>query len=655
MSIKAKTVTLLLIALLITGLIVGGSGMYVLYGRSLDNVQLSMNGQASQLASETSELFSSFSKSGKYYGEDLDLKSGDASRVQGKINAYFAATWGVDRLVFINSAGARFAIAPYDAKTIGGSVADRDFFKDTIKDQKSHISDVIVNRATGMPSVIVTQPIKKEDGSMAGFVAQSVSLETLQAFLAQVKVGDAGVAAIIAQDGSLLAHTNPDLIKEQKKVPENVLRSLSESSGKLISYTDFAGRDSLALAVPIQNTQWVALVSVPRSEIKSDFYASLTSMVVSLFGALIVVGFVAWVFLLKLLRPIEDISKQVAKIGDGDLSINITSTSKDEIGVLARAVSAAIGNFRQMIVKVQEASETVSASSEELTASTEQLAQAADQVSTAITGVANGTAHQMQAVDDTMNIVEQMSAGLQQISANTGSVSATAEKTSNTAQEGGKAVQKVTSQMANIETSVTNSAQVVAKLGERSKEIGQIVDTIAGIAGQTNLLALNAAIEAARAGEQGRGFAVVAEEVRKLAEQSQDAAKEIASLIGEIQGDTDRAVLAMNEGTSEVKKGTEVAYAAGQSFSEIALLIEEVSDQIRDISAAIEQMASGSQQIVSSVKDIAKISKDATGQTQTVSAATEEQTASIQEIASSSTDLSQMAGNLQQIVSKFRI
>ncbi|AIF54104.1 methyl-accepting chemotaxis protein [Pelosinus sp. UFO1] len=655
MSIKAKTVTLLVIALLMTGLIVGGSGMYVLYGRTLNNNQVAMNGQASQLAGETSELFASFSRSGKYYSEDLDLKSGDASRVQDKINAYFAATWGVDRLVFINSAGARFAIAPYDAKTIGGSVADRDFFKDTMKDQKSHISDVIVNRASGIPSVIVTQPVKTQDGKMAGFVAQSISLETLQNFLEQVKVGETGVAGIVAQDGSILAHTNKDLIKEQIKVPENMLHSLLENSGKLIPYPDSIGRDSLALAVPIKNTPWVVIVSMPKSEIISDFYASLTTMVISLLVALLVVGLVAWIFLIRLLRPIEEISRQVAKIGDGDLSVAITSSSNDEIGILAKALSTSIGNFRQMIVKVQEASEIVSASSEELTASTEQLSQAANQVSTAITGVTDGTTHQMQAVDNTMHIVEQMSAGLQQIAANTGSASATAEKTSNTAQEGGKAVQKVTSQMTNIETSVNNSAQVVAKLGERSKEIGQIVDTIAGIAGQTNLLALNAAIEAARAGEQGRGFAVVAEEVRKLAEQSQGAAKEIAALIGEIQADTTKAVLAMNDGTDEVRKGTEVAIAAGQSFNEIALLIEEESDQIREISAAIEQMANGSQQIVSSVKEITKISKDATGQAQTVLAATEEQTASIQEIASSSTDLSQMAGNLQDIVSKFKI
>ena len=655
MSIKAKTITLLLIALLVTGLTVGGSGMYVLYGKTLENTQVDMNGQALELAGGVSELFSSFSKSGKSFGEDTDFKSGDASRIQGKINTYFGATWGADHLVFINSTGIRVATAPYEAKAIGASLADRKFFKDTMSDQKSHISDVLMNRATGVPSVIVTQPIKGEDGKMAGMIAQSVDLATLQNLLAPIKVGATGVVAIIAQDGSLVAHTKSDLLKEQKKVPDDLLHSLAQNPGHLTAYQDLVGRESLALVMPIKNTEWLALVSLPKSEIESDFYASLISMMMALFGSLIIVGFIAWIFLVKLLRPIEEISKQVAKIGDGDLSVNITSSSKDEIGILARAVSKAIGNFRQMIVNVQEASETVSASSEELTASTEQLSQAADQVATAITDVANGTINQMEAVDSTMYIVEQLSEGLQQIAANAVSVSDTAQKTSSTAQEGGKAVQEVTSQMANIESSVNNSAQVVAKLGERSKEIGQIVDTISAIAGQTNLLALNAAIEAARAGEQGRGFAVVAEEVRKLAEQSQTAAKEIATLISEIQGDTDKAVMVMNEGIGEVQKGTEVANVAGQSFAAIASHIENVSDQIHDISAAIEQMASGSQQIVNSVKSIAEISKAATGQTQTVSAATEEQSASIQEIASSSTDLSNMAANLQAIVSKFRI
>ncbi|MDR3590740.1 MAG: methyl-accepting chemotaxis protein, partial [Negativicutes bacterium] len=215
--------------------------------------------------------------------------------------------------------------------------------------------------------------------------------------------------------------------------------------------------------------------------------------------------------------------------------------------------------------------------------------------------------------------------------------------------------EKAITQMSQNEDTVTSSDPVVSKLGERSIVFCRIEDSIAGIAGQTNLLALNAAIEAARAGEQGRGFAVVAEEVRKLAEQSQDAAKQIASLIGEIQKDTDSAVVAMTEGTKEVRVGSEVVQDAGKTFQDIFAAFNQVTGQIREISGSIEELAGGSQQIVSSVREIDSISKEAASQAQTVSAATEEQSATMEEIAASSQSLARMAEELTQAVSRFKI
>ena len=248
-----------------------------------------------------------------------------------------------------------------------------------------------------------------------------------------------------------------------------------------------------------------------------------------------------------------------------------------------------------------------------------------------------------------------MSAGIQQVAANTNNVAGTSDKTAVAAQEGNQAIETAVKQMNTIEQTVSKSATVVEKLGERSKEIGQIVDTISGIAGQTNLLALNAAIEAARAGEQGKGFAVVAEEVRKLAEQSQEAAKQIADLIGGIQAETETAVSAMQDGTKEVRKGSEVVNTAGKDFAAIATLVKEVSKEVQDISAAIQQMASGSQQIVDSVKSIDNISKNTAEHAQTVSAAAEEQSASMEQIAASSQSLAKMAETLQSAISHFKI
>lgn len=248
-----------------------------------------------------------------------------------------------------------------------------------------------------------------------------------------------------------------------------------------------------------------------------------------------------------------------------------------------------------------------------------------------------------------------MSAGVQQTAATTNQVAQQAAQAAEKAREGGRSAEKAVNQIINIEEKVNASAQVVILLGDRSKEIGQIVDTISGIAGQTNLLALNAAIEAARAGEQGRGFAVVAEEVRKLAEQSQEAAKQIAGLIGQIQVDTEKAVTAMNEGAREVKDGTVVVKAAGEAFQEIVQLVDQVSAQVREISASTQQMAGGSQAIVGTVQRIDDLSKQSASEAQNVSAATEEQLASMEEIAASSQALAKLAQDLQEAVGEFRV
>ncbi len=376
----------------------------------------------------------------------------------------------------------------------------------------------------------------------------------------------------------------------------------------------------------------------------------------SIVVAVLILGLSGWLITRSITNPLQLMVQECKELAAGDFREKQRQLHRtDEIGQLADALVNVRGSINILMKKITESAEQVAASSEELTASAEQSAQATNQVAATISEVAEGAERQANAVDDTASVVEQMSAGIQQVAANANAVSSVADKTASAANQGDKAVSAAMSQMERIEKSVSSSARVVMKLGERSKEIGQIVDTISGIAGQTNLLALNAAIEAARAGEQGRGFAVVAEEVRKLAEQSQEAAKQIASLISEIQTETDSAVFAMNDGTREVKVGADVVNNAGMAFKEIVSLIDEVSSQVREISAAIQQMASGSQQIVTSVRNIDRISKDAAGQTQTVSAATQEQSASMEEIAASSQDLARMAEELQGAVREFRV
>lgn len=208
-------------------------------------------------------------------------------------------------------------------------------------------------------------------------------------------------------------------------------------------------------------------------------------------------------------------------------------------------------------------------------------------------------------------------------------------------------------------TEMGHEAQQAQKAAEElksgSRQIGEIVGLISSIAGQTNLLALNAAIEAARAGESGRGFAVVAEEVRKLAEQSEGAARQITELIGRNNADIGQVVGTIDTAIGAVRQGVDLVNIAGDNFREIGSLVKQVAGQVDMMSKALQEAATGSQRIVSSIKEVEILSRDAAAESQNVSAATEEQSASMEEIAASSQALAKLSQDLQTAVAKFRI
>ena len=557
-------------------------------------------------------------------------------------------------------------------------LGDREYFKQVMQTRQPYVSDPLVVRSTGKMSVNLAVPILN-NGQMIGVMTGTYSLEQLSDSLKELKFKDTGYGAIVDDKGLLLAHPrmqnlvgklnyaekkiNPELKLQQAELDDRLISLFKKvaEAGKQgqgrYAFVDGIERVAVYTAIDLPGGQrWVMIVEAPTVEVtRETTVLGRTMLAISVALILIAVLFIL-IISGRFAKPIRLLRDECLLLAQGDFRHRESKVkTEDEIGQLAQGFLAMRTNLQTLVSKVQSQTDQVAAASEELTASAEQSAQAANQVAQTITDVANGSEKQLKAVDNARAVVEGMSAGIEQVSANANEISGTAAKSAGAAQEGSQAVSKAVSQMGTIEQTVTASAKVVAKLGERSKEIGQIVATISGIAGQTNLLALNAAIEAARAGEQGRGFAVVAEEVRKLAEQSETAAKQIAGLIGEIQQDTDSAVIAMDAGTKEVRIGAAVVDVAGKSFNDIFRAINDISGQMREISAAMEDLASGSQQIVTSVRDIDAISKEIAEESQTVSAATQEQSATTQEIASSSHALARMAEELSSAVSKFKV
>ena len=355
-------------------------------------------------------------------------------------------------------------------------------------------------------------------------------------------------------------------------------------------------------------------------------------------------------------NSLQIIQTALNKVRDGDFRITPrTFTKNDEFGALADSLADMRENVNNLLKDIHQSSETVASSSQELTASSDQSAQVTNNIAQSISDVAAMNEQQSDSVNTTFSAVKQISANIEEIASNANIASSNAEAASKEAGDGGDSIRTAISQMESIEKVVSESAAVVNELGEHSKEIGMIVETITGIAEQTNLLALNAAIEAARAGDQGRGFAVVAEEVRKLAAESQEAAEKIANLIGTIQSQTENAVQSMNAGTSEVKKGSAIVKKSGIAFNHIIELNNGVAKQVKGIAQTTEEVAKASTNVTNAIQNVEQASKKVADQTQTVSAATEEQSASMEEIASASQNLAEIAQKLNEDVNSFKV
>jgi methyl-accepting chemotaxis protein len=378
----------------------------------------------------------------------------------------------------------------------------------------------------------------------------------------------------------------------------------------------------------IAGVNWGILAEIDEAEAFAPLTALKKLVIIMTVIILGIVVVIAWFVAKSISLPVIHVAEMAAKVAAGDLTVpDLQVKNNDEIGSLVGALNNMKSRLNQMMGQITTMADHVAAASTELSATSTQIV--------------NGIDRQSNQTNQVATAMEEMSATVVEVAKNSQGASEASGDTQQIAVTGGDVVKKAVDGMMAVAETVRGSAETVEALGKSSDEIGAIISVINDIADQTNLLALNAAIEAARAGEQGRGFAVVADEVRKLAEKTTKATKEIADMIKTIQNDTKGAMSSMHEGTKQVEEGVQLASEAGESLQQIVSSVDRVTDMVRQIATAAEEQSATSEEISSNISGIAEVANENSEGVKQVSIATE--------------DLAKVAEELKAMVSEFKI
>lgn len=537
--------------------------------------------------------------------------------------------------------------------------SSRVHFKEAGKGEgKLVVSEPVVSQRTGNNIVTIIVPLMK-DNKQYGYMGSTIPINEIQNTVSKEAFGLSGYAFLVSKNGTYVWHPDKEKILKDSLLKSDVPQfktaydTIATGGSGLIQYQ----REGIEQFASYASTKlnWGVFVTAPKDEL----YAPVKDLLINLFAisiaVLIIGGAIVYWLATRLLKPIQRLNQAVNVVAQGDLTQTVTVQGRDEVAVLSRDFNQTVSHLKGLIEGVSQSSDQVLRFSQEVTAGIEHATQNVHLISSSISQIAEGARAQASSSQEVSLSMNDMASGIVKIAETSSQVAEAAREAAEQAEQGTVAVEHAVAQMNNIEDGTSKAAEAIAQLNARSKEIEGILVTISQLTAQINLLALNASIEAARAGEHGRGFAVVAGEVKKLANQSEESAGQIAQLIGEIQQDTSRAVEVINGGNRDVQEGIKLIEEVRRIFGNILDTSRNVAGHILEVSAASEQMSAGSEEVSASIEEMHGIAKHASEDARTVVDAAAEQLQAIQTIGKSVEQLNAVVEELQHGVGRFKL
>lgn len=663
MGIKAKLIMMFVILITIP-LVALGTFSYI---KSVNILEENLKTSSLQFVKQTEDsinnFLSGYEKGIMYMANDPNVQQvlSHPDSTQWMMNSFrgYIKSHAEVKNIYFGTKNKDMHIYPYTTLPSGFDPTSRPWYKDAVAKKGLVWTEPYIDTDTNELVISAAMPVfnSYNNKDFVGVVAIDLSLDTLSKKINEIEVGKNGYPVLLDKNKNTITHKNPELIGQAVPIDE-INNAIDEKDQGSVDYEweeNGVMVEKFGVFTKIDGLDWTILVTMYVNEIAEDASSVLYTTLLFGIASLVIAIVISLLFSGSLTKHMSKLLGNMELIKQGDFRVRNDIKTKDEFGRLADGFNIMIEEVGKLIKNVQELSGEVTMAAQSVAATSEETSASAEEVSRTVEEIATGATEQASESEKGAALTAELAKNFVELTNSTEDMISSAHEVFEANQAGVNVMKELHEKTRLNDDATSKIENAIIELDEKTKHIGNILETISSISEQTNLLALNASIEAARAGEHGKGFAVVADEIRKLAEDSRDAADEIKEIVINIQKDSDNTVEIMKE---VKERSVEQSHAVGEvnsSFEVISGSINKISNKIDSIGEFVTVMNREKDAIVSSIENISAVSEETAAASEEVSASMQQQSMAVEEVARAAEKLNELSLQLNNEIEKFKI